>query len=151
MQKSWLSCWARRGAPKRLPVLENVQGPRHDRRSIGRALQNRDEPHRFSLIVFGQHFRISAHDLCASHCVPAARKILECGDVGREVLPHEDDEIPAPVSRIISVLNRNLTSSTGSTASAMSKCNVKCARNQLSSEIDGGVQPKHVDIVRQII
>ena len=150
-QKSWPSCWARRGAQKRPPVLENVQGPCHDRRPIVRALQNRDEPHRLSLIVFGQHFRMSGHDPCASHCVPAARKILERGDVGREVVHHEDDEIPAPVMRIMSVLNRTLTSSTGSTASAMSKCNVKCARNKLSSEMNGGVHPKHVDVVRHIV
>ena len=94
---------------------------------------------------------MSDHDPCASHGVPAARKILERGDVGREVVPHEDDEIPAPVMRIMSVLNRTLTSSTGSTASAMSECNVKCARNKMSSEMNGGVHPKHVDVVRQMI
>jgi len=149
VQTSWPSCRALCGAQKRLPVLENVQGACDDGRVIGRALQNRDKPHRFSFIVFGQHFRMSGHDPCASHCVPSSRKILERGDVGREVLPHEVDEIPAPVSRIIPVLYRNLTSSTGSAASAMSKSYVKYTRNKLSSEMNGGVQPKHTYIVRQ--
>ena len=86
-------------------------------------------------------------DPCASHCVPAARKILECGDVGREVLPHEDDEIPAPVSSIISVLNGNLTSSTGSSAATMSKY----MRNKLSSAKSSNIENKHMVVFLQNI
>ena len=88
---------------------------------------------------------MSYHDPCASHCVPAARKILECGAVRREVVRHEDDEIQAPLSRIISVLNRNLTSSTGSAASAISKY----TRNKLSSGNNSDIENKHMVVFFQ--
>ena len=93
---------------------------------------------------------MSGHDPCASHCVPAARKILERGDVGREVVHHEDDEIPAPVMRIMSVLNRTLTSSTGSAAAAAS-AKSKYTRNKLSSANSSIIENKHMVVFLQKI